>query len=167
MHGGWFMKIQNKSKMIISLCLLIALTLFLISNLPEKSDPVVYKRPAMDSGGLNVNSMTVDQMSDLYCGILLMPKSMLPKLEQISRYGFAEDIKILPATIEWKKGCMVAVADDHATADNADLFDRSPGNDILSAEQNPENFAERDKRKFNPALLYYFLANASKSQINY
>ena len=167
MHGGWFMKIQNKSKIIISLCLLTALSLLLYSNLQGKNDPVVYKRPATASGGLNVNSMTVDEMSNLYCGILLMPKTMLPKLEQLSRYGFAEDIKILPASIEWNEGCMVAVADDRDTADSADLFGRAPGKDILSAEHNPENIAERDKKKFNPALLYYFLANASKSQIDY
>jgi hypothetical protein len=111
--------------------------------------------------------MTVDDMSDLYCGILLMPKSMLPKLEQISRYRFAEDVKILPATIEWNEGCMVAVADDQATADNAGHVDQTLGKDILSADENPENFAARDQKKFSPALLYYFLANASKSQINY
>ena len=167
MHGGWLVEIPNKSKMIISICLLIALSLFLVSGLSEKNDPVVYKRALTATESLNVNSMTVDDMSDLYCGILLMPKSMLPKLEQISRYGFAEDIKILPATIEWNEGCMVAVADDPAKADNADYFNQDPGKDILSADENPENFAGKDKKKFNPALLYYFLANASKSQINY
>ena len=161
------MKVQNKSKMIISLCLLIAITLFLVSQLQEKSEPVVYKRPLSVKGGLNVNSMTVDEMSDLYCGILLMPKSMLPKLEQISRYGFAEDIKILPAKMEWNNGCMVAVADDRSTAENGGHLDQALGKDIPFSDEDPENFAERDKKKFNPALLYYFLANASKSQINY
>lgn len=161
------MKVQNKSKMIISLCLLIAITLFLVSQLQEKSEPVVYKRSLSVKGGLNVNSMTVDEMSDLYCGILLMPKSMLPKLEQISRYGFAEDIKVLPAKIEWNNGCMVAVADDRSTAENGGRLDQALGKDIPFSDEDPENFAERDKKKFNPALLYYFLANASKSQINY
>jgi hypothetical protein len=153
--------------MIISLCLLIAITLFLVSQLQEKSEPVVYKRSLSVKGGLNVNSMTVDEMSDLYCGILLMPKSMLPKLEQISRYGFAEDIKVLPAKIEWNNGCMVAVADDRSTAENGGRLDQALGKDIPFSDEDPENFAERDKKKFNPALLYYFLANASKSQINY
>jgi hypothetical protein len=167
MHGGWFMEIQSKSKMIISLCLLIAITLFLVSHFQEKSEPVVYKRPLTVNGGLNVNSMTADEMSDLYCGILLMPKSMLPKLEQISRYGFAEDIKILPAKMEWNNGCMVAVADDRTTAENEGHLDQALGKDIPLSDEDPVNFAERDKKKFNPALLYYFLANASKSQINY
>jgi hypothetical protein len=153
--------------MIISLCLLIAITLFLVSQLQEKSEPVVYKRPLSVNGDLNVNSMTADEMSDLYCGILLMPKSMLPKLEQISRYGFAEDIKILPAKMEWNNGCMVAVADDRTTAENEGHLDQALGKDIPLSDEDPVNFAERDKKKFNPALLYYFLANASKSQINY
>jgi len=160
-------KVQNKSKMIISLCLLIAITLFLVSQLQEKSEPVVYKRPLSVNGGLNVNSMTVDQMSDLYCGILLMPKSMVPRLEQISRYRFAEDIKILPAKIEWDGGCMVAVADDRTTAERGDHLDQAFGKDILLDDEEAENFADRDKKKFNPALLYYFLATASKSQIDY
>jgi hypothetical protein len=146
-------KVQNKSN--------------LVSQLQEKSEPVVYKRSLSVKGGLNVNSMTVDEMSDLYCGILLMPKSMLPKLEQISRYGFAEDIKVLPAKIEWNNGCMVAVADDRSTAENGGRLDQALGKDIPFSDEDPENFAERDKKKFNPALLYYFLANASKSQINY
>jgi hypothetical protein len=153
--------------MIISLCLLIAITLFLVSQLQEKSEPVVYKRPLSVNGDLNVNSMTADEMSDLYCGILLMPKSMLPKLEQISRYGFAEDIKILPAKMEWNNGCMVAVADHRSTAENRGDLDQVLGKDIPLSDEDPENFADKDKKKFNPALLYYFLANASKSQINY
>ena len=161
------MKIQNKSKMIVSLCLLIAITLFLVSHLREKSEPVVYKRPLTVNGGLNVNSMTVDEMSDLYCGILLMPKSMVPKLEKISQYRFAEDIKILPAKIEWNDGCMVAVADDGSKSENGVDLDQADGKDVRLIDGQPENFAGRDKKKFNPALLYFFIANASKSQINY
>jgi len=166
-HGGLIVKIQNKSKMIISLCLLIALSLFLVSHLQEKNEPVVYKRPLSASRGLNVNSMTVNEVSDLYCGILLMPKSMLPKLEKISQYRFAEDIKILPAKIEWNDGCMVAVAEDSTIAENGADLDQADGKDVRLIDGQPENFAGRDKQKFNPALLYFFIANASKSQINY
>ncbi len=161
------MKIQNKNKMIISFCLLVAIAFFLVSQLQEKSEPVVYKRPLSVNRGLNVNSMTSDDVSDLYCGILLMPKSMVPKLEQISRYRFAEDIKILPAKIEWKKGCMVAIAEENSTPQNEAHPDHADGKDVQVKDTEPENFATQDMKKLNAALLYYFLANASKSQIEY
>ena len=161
------MKIQNKYKMIISLCLLFAIAFFLDSHLREKSQPAVYKRSLSADRGLNVNSMTSDEVSDLYCGILLMPKSMLPKLEQISRYPFAEDIKILPAKIQWNEGCMVAIADDNSLAQNEVHPDQADGKDVPLKNVEPENIAARDIKKLNAALLYYFLANASKGQINY
>lgn len=161
------MKIQNKYKMIISLCLLVALAFFLDSHLRENSQPVVYKHPLSVNRGSNVNSMTSDEVSDLYCGILLMPKSMAPKLEQISRYGFAEDIKILPAKIEWNKGYMVAVAEEDSIPHNKVQPGQVYGNDVLLKDTDPENIAAKDMKKLNAALLYYFLANASKGQINY
>ncbi len=166
-HGGRFMKIQNKYKMIISLCLLIATAFFLDSHLREKSQPVVYKRPVSVSKGLNVNSMTLDDVSELYCGILLMPKSMVPRLEQISRYRFSEDIKILPAKIEWDNGCMVAIAEENPTLQHEANPDHADGKDVQVKDAELEDFAAKDMKKFNAALLYYFLANASKSQINY
>ncbi len=153
--------------MIISLCLLIAIAFFLISHLRGRSQPVVYKRPFSVKGGLNVNSMTSDDASELYCGILLMPKSMEPKLKQISRYRFAEDIKILPAKIEWDNGCMVAIAEDNSTPKNKTHPDQADGKDVQAKDAGPEKIAEKDLKKLNAALLYYFLASASKSQIKY
>ncbi len=161
------MKIQNKYKMIISLCVFIGIAFFLDSHLREKSEPVVYRRPLPVNKSLNVNSMTADEVSDLYCGILLMPKSMEPKLKQISRYRFAEDIKILPAKIEWDNGCMVAIAKDNSTPQNETHPDQADGKDVQAKDAGPEKIAEKDLKKLNAALLYYFLANASKSQIDY
>ena len=161
------MKIQSKYKMIISLCLLIAIAFFLISHLRGRSQPVVYKRPLSVNSGLNVNSMTSDEASELYCGILLMPKSMEPKLRQLSRYRFAQDIKILPAKIEWDNGCMVAIAKDNSKPQNQTHPDQADGKDVQVKDAGPEKIAEKDLKKLNTALLYYFLANASKSQINY
>ena len=69
--------------------------------------------------------------------------------------------------MEWNNGCMVAVANDRSTAENGGNLDQTLGKNIPLSDEDPENFAGRDKKKFNPALLYYFLANASKSQINY
>ena len=153
--------------MIISLCLLIAIAFFLDSHLQEKSQPVVYKRPTSVARGLNVKSMTSEEVSELYCGILLMPKSMEPKLKQISRYRFSEDIKILPAEIEWDNGCMVAIAKDNSTPRIENHLDQATGKDVQAEKAEPEKIAEKDLKKLNAALLYYFLANASKSQINY
>ena len=161
------MKIQNKYKMIISLCVFIGIAFFLDSHLREKSEPAVYRRPLAVNKSVNVKSMTAEEVSDLYCGILLMPKSMEPKLKQISRYRFAEDIKILAAEIEWNNGCMVAVAKDNSTPQNEPHPDQAEGKDVQAKDADQENFAERDLKKLNAALLYYFLANASKSQINY
>ena len=161
------MKIQNKYKMIISLCVFIGIAFFLDSHLREKSEPVVYRRPLPVNKGVNVKSMTAEDVSDLYCGILLMPKSMEPKLKQISRYRFAEDIKILPAEIEWENGCMVAIAKNNPTPQYEPHPDQADGKDVQVKDAEQEKFAERDLKKLNAALLYYFLANASKSQINY
>ena len=111
--------------------------------------------------------MTADDVSDLYCGILLMPKSMEPKLKQISRYRFAEDIKILPAKIGWDNGCMVAIAKDNSTPPNVTHPDQADGKDVRAKDAEAEKIAQKDLKKLNAALLYYFLANASKSQINY
>ena len=166
-HGGWFVKIQNKYKMIISLCVFIGLAFFLDSHLREKSEPVVYRRPLPVNKSLTVKSMTTDDVSDLYCGILLMPKSMEPKLQQISRYGFAEDIKILPAKIKWDNGCMVAIAKDKSTPQNEIHPDQANAKDVRAKDAEPEKIAEKDLKKLNAALLYYFWANASKSQINH
>jgi hypothetical protein len=62
---------------------------------------------------------------------------------------------------------MVAVADDGSKSENGVDLDQADGKDVRLIDGQPENFAGRDKKKFNPALLYFFIANASKNQINY
>lgn len=161
------MKIRNKSKMIISVCLCIAVTFFMVFHLREKKEPVVFKRPLINAAQNNVNSMTVDEVSDLYCGIVLMPKSMVPTIEQFSKHKFAKDIKILPAKIAWDNGCMVAIPQKTVFAyANPEVSD-TKGKDIQVENSQPDKIAGADIKKLNPALFYLFLANTSKSEINY
>jgi hypothetical protein len=87
------MKIQKKSKMIIGICIFIGAILFMVFHLKEKKEPVVFKQPPIAETQNNVNSMTADEVSDLYCGIVLMPKSMLSTIEQLSKHKLAKDIK--------------------------------------------------------------------------
>jgi hypothetical protein len=161
------MKIQNKSKMIISLSLFIAVTFFLASHLQEKKEPVVFKRPLSAKVQQNVNSMTVDETADLYCGILLMPKSMVPALEQFTQSKLAKDINILPAKIEWNNGYMTAVPQETILVSDNSQTDPPTGKDIQLKSWQTENFTDKENKKLNAALLYYFLANASKNQIQY
>jgi hypothetical protein len=181
--GKQVMKIQNKFKTILGLSLLIAATGFIFFNLRHAPTPIVYKRHESVEAQMNVNSMTFDEGSDLYCGILLMPKSLLPILKILSRHEIAEKIKILPANIEWENGHMRVIPKKSILKDNQfniDQFERennlskntpqnllvNPPEDLLvnTAE---EKIVEADIKKLNPVLLYYFLANASKNKINY
>ena len=73
----------------------------------------------------------------------------------------------LPAEIEWENGCMVAIAKNNPTPQYEPHPDQADGKDVQVKDAEQEKFAERDLKKLNAALLYYFLANASKSQINY
>ena len=161
------MKIQNKSKMIISFSLFIAVTFFLASHLQEKKERVIYKRPLSAKTQQNVNFMTVDETADLYCGILLMPKSMVPALEQFAQSKLAKDINIVPAKIEWNNGCMTAIAQETILVYDNGQTDPLTGKDIQLKSWQTENFADKENKKINAALLYYFLANASKNQIQY
>jgi hypothetical protein len=161
------MKIQKKSKMIIGICIFIGAILFMVFHLKEKKEPVVFKRPPIAEAQNNVNSMTADELSDLYCGIVLMPKSMVSTIEQLSKHKLAKDIKLLPARIEWDNGCMVAIPEETVFAyDNAEVDD-TRSKDLQFIPELPEEFAGAEIKKIHPALFYLFLANVSKSQINY
>jgi hypothetical protein len=161
------MKIQEKSKMIISICIFFAVILFMVFHLKEKKEPVVFKQPPIAETQNNVNSMTADEVSDLYCGIVLMPKSMLSTIEQLSKHKLAKDIKILPARIEWENGCMVAIPEETVFAYDNPEVDDTRSKDIQDKNSQPEKNVGADIKKLHPALFYLFLANASKSQINY
>jgi hypothetical protein len=139
----------------------------MVFHLREKKEPVVFKRPQINAAQNNVYSMTVDEVSDLYCGIVLMPKSMVPTVEQFSKHKFAEDIKILPAKIKWDNGCMVAIPQKSVLAyDNPEVSD-TKGKDIQVKNSQPDQIAGAENKKLNPALFYLFSTNTSKSEINY
>jgi len=139
----------------------------MVFHLREKKEPVVFKRPQINAAQNNVNSMTVDEVSDLYCGIVLMPKSKVPTMEQFSKHKFAKDIKILPAKIKWDNGCMVAIPQKPVLAyDNPEVND-TLGKDVQVNNSQPDKIAGAENKKLNLALFYLFLTNASKSEINY
>jgi hypothetical protein len=62
---------------------------------------------------------------------------------------------------------MVAIAEENPTLQHEANPDHADGKDVQVKDAELEDFAAKDMKKFNAALLYYFLANASKSQINY
>ena len=161
------MKIQNKSKIIIGVCLFIAVTLIMVSQLSRKKEPIVFKRPHITEDASNVKSMTVDEVSEIYCRIVLMPKSKLSTIDQLSKHKFAKDIKILPARIEWDNGCMVAIPEQTVIAyDNPGAKD-NPDKYIQDKNSQTQEIAAADIENFHSALFYLFIANASKSEINY
>jgi hypothetical protein len=161
------LKINNKSKTIIVASLLIAVTLFIVFHLKEKKESVEFSQPLSVETQNNVKSMTVDDASDLYCRIVLIPKSMVPTIEEFPQHKSANNIKTLPARIEWNNGCMIAIPQQTIFAnDNAELSGTS-GKDFQFESELPEEFADEEINKIHPALFYLFLSNVSKSQINY
>ncbi len=161
------MKIKNKSKMIIAASLLIAVTLFIVFHFKEKKEPVKFSLPLSVESQSNVKSMTVDKASDLYCRIVLMPKSMVPPIEEFPKPKLANNIKILPAKIERNNECMLAIPQQTAFVnDNAEMSGTN-GKNLQFKPELPEEFAGAEIKKIHPALFYLFLANVSKGQINY
>ena len=162
------MKFGNKYKTIIGLSILIGTVGVLIFQLKEKNTPIIYRRPPTAQAQGHVNSMTFYDESDIYCGILLMPKSMLPTLKRFSNYDIAKKIKIMPANIEWEDGQMLVIPKE---AILKDISQRIIAMD--TADDSRKNVPAREKnagenaKKLNPALLYFFLANASKNKIKY
>jgi hypothetical protein len=154
--------------MIFGLSILVAFVGIMGFQLMEKHTPIIYKRPPAVQTQMHVNSMTFYEESDIYCGILLMPKSMLPTLKRFSNYDIAKKIKIMPAIIEWNDGQMLVIPkesilkDINLKIDNMDTEEGSVKN-MPPQEKN----AEANNKKLNPALLYFFLANASKNKIKY
>jgi hypothetical protein len=162
------MKFGNKYNAIIGLSILIGSACVLFFQLKEKNNPIIYKRPHTVQAQKHVNSMTFYEESDIYCGILLMPKSMLPTLKRFSNYDIARKIKIMPANIEWDDGQMLVIPKEAILKEinqkivNMDTEDGSVKNLPLQ-----EKNAEVNVKKLDPALLYFFLANASKNKIKY
>jgi hypothetical protein len=153
--------------MIIVASLFIAVTLFMVFHFKEKKESVEFSLPLSVEAQNNVKSMTVHDASDLYCRIVLMPKSMVPSIEEISQHKLANNIKIPPAKTEWNDGCMIAIPQEIVFAnDNAETIDTN-GKDLQFNPELPEEFAGAEIKKIHPALFYLFLANVSKGQINY
>jgi len=161
------LKIKNKSKTIIVASLLISVILFIVFHLKVKKEPVEFSQPLSVEAQNNVKSMTVDDASDLYCRIVLMPKSMVPTIEEFPQHKSANNIKTLPARIEWNNGCMIGIPQEILNADdNAETSDTN-GKDLQFNPELPEKFAGSEIKKIHPALFYLFGANVSKYQINY
>ena len=161
------MKIQNNYKMISGLLLLIAIIGVVVFQSRRKNTPIIYEDPGAAEAQNRVNSMTSYEESDIYCGILLMPKSMLPTLKQFSNYDIAKNIKILPANIEWEDGQMLVIPKEAILKEINDKMDGIKNEDGNANHIAPEEYAAAKINKLNPALLYFFLANASKNKIIY
>ena len=73
-------------------------------------DPISKPRKvsASKSSG-TIHSLDTRKMNDLYCAILLMPKSHLPMLQQFAKHKLAKDIKIIPAKIDWHEDEMIVL----------------------------------------------------------
>ena len=162
------MKFGNKYKTIIGLSILIGSVGVLILQLKENNTPIIYKRPPTVQAQKHVNSMTFYEESDIYCGILLMPKSMLPTLKRFSNYDIAKKIKIMPANIEWEDGQMLVIPKEAILKEiNQKIGNMDTEDDRKKNMPTQEKNAEANNKKLNPALLYFFLANSSKNKIKY
>lgn len=161
------MKFRNKYKTIFGLSILIASIGAMVFQIMEKKPPIIYKRARTVQAQKHVNSMTFYEDSDIYCGILLMPKSMLPTLRKFSSYDIAKKIKILPANIEWDDGQMLVIPKEAILKDINHQIDKMDSKDVRLKNISQKKDAEAKVKKLNPALLYFFLANASKNKINY
>jgi hypothetical protein len=161
------MKLFKKYKMIVGLSLLVGAAVVIVAELEGKRDIIVVKRPFPIEMRQHVNSMTAAEASDLFCGILLMPKTLLPVLDRFSQHPVARDIKIMPAKIEWENGSMVVIP----KKDFASTADRTAGQakhgNIKENNELTKNPPQADGAVLNSALLYLLLANAAKGKINY
>ena len=162
------MKFRNKYKTIIGLTILTGSVVILIFQLMEKNTPIIYRRPPSVEAQKHFNSMTFDEESDIYCGILLMPKSMMPTLKRFSNYDIAKKIKIMPANIEWDNGKMLVIPKEEILKDiSQKIGNMDTEDDGMKNMPAQEKIAEPHDKMLNPALLYFFLANASKNKIKY
>ena len=102
-------KIKMKIYFIILLGLLVGAGFYLEFNANE-IDPISKPRKISTSKSSGtVHSLDTRKMNDLYCAILLIPKSHLPMLQQFAKHKLAKEIKIIPAKIGWHQDEMIVL----------------------------------------------------------
>ena len=89
--------------------LLVAAGFYLGFNENEKDPISKPKKVSADRiGGANPSPASREK-NDVYCAILLMPKSYLPMLRQFAKHKLAKDIQIIPAEIGWDEDDMIVL----------------------------------------------------------
>ena len=155
---------KNLTKILFGVNLILALFLLIEIHGWKKEDP--QKRRTSSSTGI-VNKAQIlgpDGRSDVFCAILLIPKSLLPVVKQMSRHKIARGIKLLPANMEWDRGNLVARSKDSYSINryiqpiqNKHVFSKVK----KASDETP---AEVKNRLRAATLLAYFLADETKTK---
>ena len=89
--------------------LLVSAGFYLGFNENEK-DPISKSKKVSAGriGGTNPSPAFIEK-NNIYCAILLMPKSYLPMLRQFAKHKLAKDIQIIPAEINWHEDNMIVL----------------------------------------------------------
>lgn len=155
------MKIYSK---ILPAILLVA-GLYLGFNAYEKDPISTPSKVSASKSGVTVQSLVTGETNGIFCAILFMPKSHLPRLQQLTKRQLAKDIKIVPAKIGWREDEMIVLPEEPILQKKSFLADS------VTVNRRPTNLATvtstRDiHAKIRAAGILTFLASAKISRFN-
>ena len=151
-------------KNIFSAGLVVAVILLVKVGNGEKEDPLIIQNGASAGVAKKVQNLGIDGQSDMVCAILLIPKSLLPVVKQMSRHEIAKGITMLPANMAWDQGNLVARS-KKIFRQNSHLQVNQNENKIRKSRKvSAETSAELKRKLRAAALLAYFLADETKTK---
>lgn len=155
---------KNLPKFAFGLGFIFAALLF-VEFYSEAKEDSVKVRNATSSGVIKrIKSLPPAGQSDVYCAILIMPKTFLPVLKQISQHKIAQNIKILPANMDWSQGNLIVKPIETIWKDSTPRTDQTKY--VLNAAKTASLKPPIElKRKIYAATFLAFLAGQPKSKI--
>jgi hypothetical protein len=151
-------------KNIFSLGLVVAVILLVKVGNVKKEDPLIIQNRTSAGVAKKVQNLGIDGQSDMVCAILLIPKSLLPVVKQMSRHKIAKGITMLPANMAWDQGNLVARS-KKIFRQNSHLQVNQNKNEIRKSRKVSVEIPTELKRKLRAAtLLAYFLADETKTK---
>jgi hypothetical protein len=154
---------KNLTKILFGVNLMLAVFLLIEIHALKKENPL--KLRTSSSAGIVDKAQIpgTDGRSDVYCAILLIPKTLLPVVKQMSRHKIAKGIKMLPADMEWNQGNLVASSKETFAVKNRSRIDKSAR--VAGKPQKGFTKTQAEFRKRMRAVtLLTFLAHETKTR---
>ena len=155
------MKIHFK----ILLVSLVFAGFYIAFNANEKDTHSQSKKASANKSDRAVHSLVSREENDVFCAILFMPKSYLPMLQRLAKHKLAQDIKIIPAKIDWHSDELIVLPKNPIAPKKS--FQAETG----TADQGSGNFATVTSApginaKIRAAAFLTFLASVKKLDSN-